>query len=104
VLNSWLTRQASGPRRVLRILVCAVAAVEVGELALRTGRRPVQRGRAFAAMKTAMNGSTRTLLAAHQHATAAAQPMAVGALRWGRRFFPAPARMAQTTHEVASYG
>lgn len=78
----------------------ALAPVEIAEPAPRTQRRPVHRGRAFAAVKTAMNSPAGTLLAAHQDAAATAHPMAVGALLWGRGFFPAPASPAQATHQV----
>lgn len=56
--------------------------------------------RSVAAVKTAMNSPAGTLLAAHQDAAATAHPMAVGALLWGRGFFPAPASPAQATHQV----
>lgn len=59
--------------------------------------------RPFAAVKAAMNGSAGTLLAADQDTSATSQPVAVGAQRWGRRFFPTSASTAQTTHEGPSY-
>lgn len=90
--------------RVLRIIiVCGMTAIEIGEGALRARGRHVDRGRALAAVKAAMNGSAGTLLAADQNASATSQPVAVGAQRWGRRFFPTSASTAQTTHEGPWY-
>lgn len=96
--------RACGRGRVLCIiLLCGMTAVQIGEAALRARSRHVDRGRALAAVKAAMNGSAGTLLAADQDASATSQRVAVGTQLWGRRFFPTSASTAQTTHGGPSY-